>query len=82
MLSGVGHNNDRIMANLNDDIKLFSDKYHGSEERILPSTAARSSVKNYTGHLVMQEWSHEPTNLVINQPSSPGKRDIYTQPAM
>ena len=69
------------MSNLNDDIKLFSDKHHGSDERIPPSTAARSSVKTNTGHFVMQEWSHEPTNLIINQPSSPA-RDIFTQPPM
>ena len=81
MLGGFGQSNDRMMANLNDDIKLFSEKHNGSDERIPPSTAARSSVKPNTGHLVMQEWSHEPTNLIINQTSSP-VRDIYTQPAM
>ena len=81
--SGVGQVNDRLMATLNDDIKLFESKHqhNGSNERI---PTEKSSGKTNPGHFVMQEWSHEPTNIVLNQASSPTrpKRDIYTQPNM
>ena len=81
--SGVGQVNERLMATLNDDIKLFESKHQhfGSNKRILND---KSSGKANTGHLVMQEWSQEPTNIVLNQASSPSrpKRDIYTQQNM
>ena len=65
--------NEKLISNLNEDIKLFSDKHVGSDEFINnSSTAARSSVRaTNTNQLMMQEWSHEPTNLIINQSSSP-----------
>ena len=68
------------MAQLNDDIKLFSGKHVESDENLLQSTNARSSMKQSN---MLQEWTHEPTNLIINQPSSPTRpiprRAVYTQ---